>query len=123
MRVFLTGVTGYIGFGRARRAGARRSPTLRRSCATNEKARRIATRTAHPIIGNLAEPDSYRGAAQAQDGYVHTAFDTTLGKSTAVERAALETIIAAALRPRTGGSTMPMKGFVIYTSGSWALAP
>jgi uncharacterized protein YbjT (DUF2867 family) len=79
----------------------------------NEKARRVAKRTAHPIIGNLAEPDSYRGAAQAQDGYVHTAFDTTSGKGTAVERAAIETIIAAAMRPLTGGSTMPMNRFVI----------
>ena len=30
----------------------------------------------HPVIGDLADPESYRGAAEAQDGYVHAAFDS-----------------------------------------------
>jgi NAD(P)-dependent dehydrogenase (short-subunit alcohol dehydrogenase family) len=107
MRVFLTGATGYIGSA-VLDALVRGGHDVTALVRDNEKARRVAKRTAHPIIGNLAEPDSYRGGAQAQDGYVHTAFDTTSGKGTAVERAALETIIAAAMRPRTGGSTMPM---------------
>jgi nucleoside-diphosphate-sugar epimerase len=120
MRIFLTGATGYIGsavLDSLVRGGHDVTALVR----DNEKARRVATRGAHPIIGNLAEPDSYRGAAQAQDGYVHAAFDSASGKGPAVERGALETIIAAAKRPRTGGSTMPTKRFVIYTSGSWIL--
>lgn len=87
----------------------------------NEKARRVTTRGARPVIGNLAEPDSFRGAAEAQDGYVHTAFDSTSGKGPAVERAAIEMMIAAAKRPRTSGSTAPAKRFLIYTSGTWVL--
>src|SRR5712691_8399978 len=120
MRIFLTGATGYIGsavLDLLVRSGHDVTALVR----DNEKARRVAKRGAHPIIGNLAEPDSYRGAAEAQDGYVHTAFDSASGKGPAVERAALETIIAAAKRPRTAGSTAPTKRFVIYTSGSWIL--
>lgn len=87
----------------------------------NEKARRVTTRGARPVVGNLAEPESFRGAAEAQDGYVHTAFDSISGKGPAVERAALEMMIAAAKRPRTAKSTAPAKRFLIYTSGTWVL--
>src|ERR1700676_4907161 len=101
MRIFLTGATGYIGsavLDSLVRGGHDVTALVR----DNEKARRVATRGAHPIIGNLAEPDSYRGAAQAQDGYVHAAFDSASGKGPAVERGALETIIAAGKGPRPG---------------------
>jgi nucleoside-diphosphate-sugar epimerase len=120
MRIFLTGATGYIGsavLDLLVRGGHDVTALVR----DNEKARGVTKRGAHPIIGNLAEPDSYRGAAEAQDGYVHTAFDSASGKGPAVERTALETIIGAAKRPRTGGATPPTKRFVIYTSGIWIL--
>src|SRR5262249_45171753 len=58
---------------------------------------------------------------EAQDGYVHTAYDSASGKGPAVERAALEMLLAAAKRPRTANSTAPQKRFVIYTSGCWIL--
>jgi nucleoside-diphosphate-sugar epimerase len=77
----------------------------------------VASRGAHPIVGNLAEPDSFRGAVDGQDGYIHTAFDSTSGRGPAVERAVLETMIAAARRPRTAGSTAPLQRFLVYTSG------
>jgi nucleoside-diphosphate-sugar epimerase len=120
MRIFLTGATGYIGsavLDLLVRSGHEVTALVR----DNEKARGVAKRGAHPIIGNLAEPDSYRGAAEAQDGYVHTAFDSASGKGPAVERTALETILEVAKRPRTAGSTAPIQRFVIYTSGSWIL--
>src|SRR5258708_1803141 len=120
MRIFLTGATGYIGsavLDLLVRSGHDVTALVR----DNEKARGVAERGAHPIIGNLAEPDSYRGGAEAQDGYVHTAFDSASGKGPAAERAALETIIEVAKRPRTAGSTAPLKRFVIYTSGCWIL--
>ena len=41
----------------------------------NEKAARVGARGAHPVVGNLADPESYRATADAQDGYIHTALD------------------------------------------------
>jgi nucleoside-diphosphate-sugar epimerase len=73
------------------------------------------------VVGNLAEPESFRAAADGQDGYVHAAYDNSSGRGPAIEQAALETIIAAAKRPRTAGATVPLKRFIIYTSGVWIL--
>src|SRR5216684_4990190 len=120
MRIFLTGATGYIG-GAVLDALVRGGHDVTALVRNNEKARRVAKRGARPVIGNLAEPDSYRGSADAQDGYVHAAFDSSSGRGPAIEQAALETIIAAARRPRTGGATAPASRFVIYTSGVWIL--
>jgi nucleoside-diphosphate-sugar epimerase len=120
MRIFLTGATGYIGRA-VLDALVRGGHDVTALVRSNEKARAIAKRGAHPVIGNLSDPDSYRGAVEAQDGYIHTAFDSASGKGPAVERAALDTIIAAAKRPRTGGSTAPITRFVIYTSGASVL--
>src|SRR5438477_559772 len=120
MRIFLTGATGYIGsavLDALVRAGHEVTALVR----DNEKARRVAARGAHPVIGNLADAESYRGAADAQDGYVHAAFDSASGRGPAVERAALETIIAAARRPRTARSKSHQSRFIIYTSGTWIL--
>jgi nucleoside-diphosphate-sugar epimerase len=120
MRIFFTGATGYIG-GPVLDALVRGGHDVTALVRDNEKARRVKARGGHPVIGNLADPESFRGSADAQDGYVHAAFDFASGKGPAIERAALETIIAAAKRPRTAGSTAPAKRFVIYTSGVWIL--
>jgi nucleoside-diphosphate-sugar epimerase len=120
MRIFLTGATGYVG-GPVLDALVRGGHDVTALVRDNEKARRVKARGAHPAIGNLADPESFRGSADAQDGYVHAAFDFASGKGPAIERAALETMIAAAKRPRTAGSTAPAKRFVIYTSGVWIL--
>ncbi|HEV3141996.1 MAG TPA: NAD(P)H-binding protein, partial [Vicinamibacterales bacterium] len=120
MRIFLTGATGYIGnavLDALVRAGHDVTALVR----TNEKARRVSKRGAYPVIGNLSEPDSYRPAAEAQDGYIHTAFDARSGQGPSIDRAVLETIITAARRPRTAGSTSPAKRFIVYTSGVWVL--
>ena len=45
----------------------------------NEKAARVAARGAHPVVGTLADPESYLPVAEAQDGYIHTAFDDANG--------------------------------------------
>jgi nucleoside-diphosphate-sugar epimerase len=120
MRIFLTGATGYVG-GPVLDALVRGGHDVTALVRDNEKARRIKARGGHPVIGNLADPESFRGSADGQDGYVHAAFDNSAGKGPAIERAALETIIAAAKRPRTAGSTAPAKRFIIYTSGVWVL--
>ena len=116
MRIFLTGATGYIGAA-VLDALVGAGTTSPRSCATTKRPRALAARGARPVVGNLADPESFRGAADAQDGYIHTAFDST-PRGPSIERAALDIIVAAAKRPRTAGSTAPAKRFVIYTSGS-----
>jgi nucleoside-diphosphate-sugar epimerase len=120
MRIFLTGATGYIGAA-VLDALVRGGHDVTALVRDNEKARRVAKRGGHPVIGNLADPDSFRGSAEAQDGYVHTAFDSSSGRGPAIEQAALETILAAARRPRTAGASAPPTRFVIYTSGVWVL--
>ncbi len=120
MRIFLTGATGYVGtavLDALLRAGHEVTALVR----NNEKAARVAARGAHPVIGNLAEPESYRGVAEAQDGYVHTGFDGRSGRGPAIDRAALDVMLAAAKRPRTHGAKKTARRFVIYTSGVWVL--
>jgi nucleoside-diphosphate-sugar epimerase len=120
MRIFLTGGTGYVG-GAVLEALLRGGHDVTVLVRNNEKAAHISRRGARPVVGNLAEPDSFRGAAEAQDGYVHAALDRVSGRGPTIERMALETIIASARRPRTSGSTVPSKRFVISTSGMWVL--
>jgi len=120
MRIFLTGATGYIGAA-VLDALVRGGHDVTALVRDNEKARRVAKRGAHPVVGNLAEPDSFRAAADGQDGYVHAAYDSSSGRGPAIEQAALETITAAAKRPRTAGANTPQKRFIIYTSGVWIL--
>src|SRR5579872_461376 len=103
MRIFLTGATGYIG-GAVLDALLRGGHDVTALVRTNEKAKRVAKRGALPVVGNLAEPDSYKGAADAQDGYVHTAFDNSANGGPNVDRIAIEAILTAAKRPRTAGS-------------------
>jgi len=121
MRIFLTGATGYIGSAvlDALVRGGHEVTALARN---NQKAARITARGGHPVIGNLDAPESFRVAAEAQDGYIHTAFDPS-GRGPTIERAALEAIVASAKRPRTAGSKTPEKRVIIYTSGVWVLGP
>jgi nucleoside-diphosphate-sugar epimerase len=120
MRIFLTGATGYIGAA-VLDALVRGGHDVTALVRNSEKARRVAKRGAHPVVGDLAEPDSYRAGADGQDGYIHAAYDARSGRGPAIDRLVLETLLAAAKRPRTSGSLMPAKRFVIYTSGVWVL--
>jgi nucleoside-diphosphate-sugar epimerase len=120
MRIFLTGATGYIG-GAILDALVRAGHDVTALVRDNEKAARLAARGIRPVVGNLGEPESYRAAADAQDGYIHAAFERASGRGPAVDRVALDTLITAARRPRTAGSTAPQTRFIIYTSGVWVL--
>src|SRR5437588_359571 len=121
MRIFLTGATGYVGSA-VLDALVRGGHAVTALVRDNEKAARVSARGGHPIIGNLADAESYRAAADAQDGYVHTAFDySASGRGPAIDRIAIDAILAAARRPRTAGSDGPRQRFVIYTSGIWVL--
>jgi nucleoside-diphosphate-sugar epimerase len=120
MRIFLTGATGYIGAA-VLDALVRGGHDVTALVRNKEKARGVAKRGGHPAIGDLADPESYRAAAEAQDGYVHAAFDARSGQGAAIDRVVIDTILAAARRPRTSGSSAPARRFVIYTSGVWVL--
>lgn len=118
MRIFLTGATGQIGsavLDTLIRAGHQVTALVR----DNEKAARVAQKGAHPVVGSLADPESYRPTADAQDGYIHTAFDGANG--VALDRLTVDTLLAAARRPRTTASSNPSPRFLIYTSGVWVL--
>src|SRR3954466_15975744 len=119
MRIFLTGATGYIGAA-VLDALVRAGHSVTALVRDNQKAARVTARGGQAVVGNLAEPESFRTAADAQDGYIHTAFDTT-GAGPAIDKAALEAIVKAAKRPRTAGSNGPANRFVIYPSGVWVL--
>ncbi|MDE3156356.1 MAG: NAD(P)H-binding protein [Acidobacteriota bacterium] len=119
MRIFLTGATGYIGsavLDALVRAGHDVTALVR----DNEKAARVTARGGHPVVGNLGEPESYRAAAEAQDGYIHTAFESS-PRGPAVDRTVLDALIAAVRRPRTAGAEATNGRFLIYTSGVWVL--
>ena len=120
MRIFLTGATGYIGAA-VLDALVRGGHDVTALVRNNEKARAVGKKGAHPVIGTLADLDSFRGSADAQDGYIHTAFDSSAAGGPAIELPVLETLIAAARRPRTAGATSPAQRFIIYTSGVWVL--
>ena len=119
MRIFLTGATGYVGAA-VLDALLRGGHTITALVRDSEKAERVAERGAHPVIGNLGDVESFRGAAEAQDGYVHTALDSVSGRGPTIEKLAIETMLTAAKRPRTSAARAD-KRFVIVTSGLWVL--
>jgi nucleoside-diphosphate-sugar epimerase len=116
MRIFLTGATGYIGAA-VLDALVRSGHDVTALVRNSEKARGVARRGAHPVVGDLSEPESFRASADAQDGYIHAAFDSRSGQGPALDRLVLDTLLAAARRPRTAGGHSPARRFIIYTSG------
>jgi nucleoside-diphosphate-sugar epimerase len=120
MRIFLTGATGYIGSA-VLDALVRGGHDVTALVRDNEKAARVAARGGRPVVGTLTDPGSYRAAADAQDGYIHTALDTTGGRAESVDQLTIDTLIAAGKRPRTAGASTPATRFLIYTSAIWVL--
>ena len=85
----------------------------------NEKAARVAAKGAHPVVGSLAEPESYRAAADAHDGYIHTALDRA--NMAGIDRLTIDALLTAARRPRTTNNHSASPRFFICTSGVWLL--
>jgi nucleoside-diphosphate-sugar epimerase len=107
MKLFLTGATGYIGsavLDSLTRAGHHVTALVR----TAERAADLRARGVTPILGNLAEPDTYAVAAGLCDGTIHTASGAS-ARGPQIDRLAVETLLAHA------------RGFLIYTSGVWVL--
>jgi nucleoside-diphosphate-sugar epimerase len=112
MRLFLTGGTGYIGsavLDAFVRAGHQVDALVRNS----EKAERVQSRGATPVLGDAAEPDSYADAAAAADGVVLTAFEASR-RGEAVDATTIDTVLSTPVRSGR---------FIIYTSGVWILGP
>lgn len=111
MNIFVTGATGYIGHAVVGELVALGHAVtgLVRNDAKAELVRRLGAR---PVVGDIADPASYREHAAEHEALVHTAFGSGPG-AVAADRTALETLIAAA---RDGGARS-----LVYTSGIWVL--
>jgi len=115
MRIFLTGATGYIGSA-VLDALLRGGHDITALVRDPEKAERVSHRGVHPVIGELQKPKSYAQAAESADAIVHTAREHSKN-GTAVDRQAIEALLGAAIRRRSGGKD----AVVVYTSGVWVL--
>jgi len=111
MYVFVTGATGYIGHAVVGELAALGHAVtgLVRSDAKAELVRRLGARA---LVGDIADPDSYREQAAEHEALIHVAFGSGPG-AVAADRTAVETLIAAG---RAGGARS-----LVYTSGIWVL--
>ncbi len=110
MRVFVTGASGYIGQAVAAalaRAGHRVTGLVR----SEARASTLEGLEVTPLIGTMAEPESYRAAAEASDVLVHCAAEMSAHHWT-LDRRTVEVLVAAA---RASGAPR----LFVYTSGVW----
>lgn len=108
-RVFITGITGYIGSAvgaRLARAGCEVHALVR----DPERAPGLEAAGIRPVVGDLAAPESYLGILKNCDAVVHAAVDMTGGPAV-VDQRALETFRQAAQDGRIRR--------LLYTSGVW----
>lgn len=113
MHVFITGATGYIGSAVASellRAG-HEVWGLTSSDAKVEDLERAGVR---PVVGDLADPGSWRPAAAQAEALIHTAFDYGADDPVALDALAIDTLLSAA------GEGSGPRSF-LYTSGVWVL--
>src|SRR5258708_3725007 len=111
MYIFVTGATGYIGHAVVGELVAlgHEVTGLVRDDAKAELVRRLGARA---VLGDIADPGSYREHAAEHDALVHTAFSSGPG-AVAADRTAVETLIAAAHAGKARS--------LVYTSGIWVL--
>ena len=100
-------------FGGAGVARARRAPGGRARAQRQAAAASAGARGATPVLGDVMQPASWRAAAAAADGSIHTA-----AQSGAKARPLDETAVGVLI-------SLPAKDnrFVIYTSSPWVLGP
>ncbi|MGH9409091.1 MAG: NAD-dependent epimerase/dehydratase family protein, partial [Vicinamibacterales bacterium] len=111
-RVFLTGGTGYVGsavLDALVRAGHHVDALVRHS----EGAELVQGRGGHPVLGDLSDRSTWRDAAAAADGAVHTALESS-ARAPQVDAAVVEGLTTLPERPGR---------FLVYTSGVWVLGP
>jgi len=110
MRVFITGVTGYIGFNVAlafRRSGHEVWGLVRKP----EKVNYLVRHEIHTVLGDMGRPETYAEAAARCQVLVHAAHDGW-GGVVGPDRTAVDTLLAA-------GSEGGKDRVLIYTSGVW----
>lgn len=112
MYIFVTGATGYIGHAVVGELVAlgHEVTGLARSDEKAEVVRRLGARA---VVGDIAEPATYREIAAEHEALIHTAFDAS-ATAVAADRTAVETLLAAA---HAGGKARSL----VYTSGIWVL--
>jgi nucleoside-diphosphate-sugar epimerase len=115
MRIFLTGGTGYIGSA-VLDSLVRASHHVDVLVRNRENATAIQARGGHPVLGDLAQPDSYARVAERADGAIHTAM-THAPRAPALDAIAIETLLPPGKAVSRAGR------FFIYTSGVWVLGP
>lgn len=110
MRIFVTGATGYLGsavFEALVHDGHHVDALVR----TREKAAAVQARGGHPVLGEIAQPESWAQTAARADGCVHAAIEYG-ARAEAIDAAALDTFLSLPSRPGR---------FLLYTSGVWVL--
>jgi nucleoside-diphosphate-sugar epimerase len=115
MQIFLTGATGYIGSS-VLETFLRASHDVTALVRDPEKAKTIASRGVHPVIGDLGTPASYADAAERADVIVHTAIDAP-ARAQKIDRQAIDAFLATVTNRAASGSPAAF----IYTSGVWVL--
>jgi nucleoside-diphosphate-sugar epimerase len=115
MRLFLTGATGHIGSA-VLEAGLRGGHQVTALVRDPEKAERVSSRGANPILGELSLATSYAHAAEQCDVLIHTASEHSKRRQL-IDRQAIDTLMAAADRRVEAG----LPACIIYTSGVWVL--
>lgn len=111
MRIFLTGGSGYVGTA-VLDALARAGHDVTAVVRNGEKAAAVEKRGGHPLLADLAKPDSYATAAASAEAWIHAAIDTST-RGPELDQLTIDTLVTAARS--TGG------GLFIYTSGVWVL--
>src|SRR5437879_3326897 len=92
MRVFLTGGTGYVGsavLDSLVRSGHHVDVLVRNS----EGAARVQARGGHPVLGDILQRASWRDAAAAADGAIHSAVEYS-ARQVAVDAGAIDGLIS-----------------------------
>jgi len=110
MRVFLTGGTGYVGaavLDSLIRGGHHVDALVRNS----EGAATVQARGATPILGDLMQTATWRDAAAAADGVIHTAAEYG-ARARQLDETTVDALTSLPVKPNQ---------FLIYTSGIWVL--
>jgi nucleoside-diphosphate-sugar epimerase len=115
MRIFVMGASGYIG-GAVLEALVRGGHQVTGLVRNTERAAHVAARGGAPVIGDLADPASYRNLARQHDGVVHAALEPN-PRGIELERQALHVVLEALREPGLGPRAF------VYTSGVWVIGP
>lgn len=107
-RVFITGVTGYLGSTIATRL-VRSGYEVHGLTRNAERAADLAARGIHPVIGTLGKYETFLPALKNADTAIHAAFDP--GDTANQDRLALEAF-------RLGAQDGRIRR-LLYTSGAW----